>query len=261
MTPLLNYNFNSTITVGKINDNKTFATVCVGVLKQSIFYVQNRRYVVSDLMNEIKQELKEEKYAALWKKYQNHIYSVILAVLVVTAGVSFWNRYQEGRRQEVAATYFNALQALEHKDQKIALNLLDEIPAQNRGGYKDLSRFLAAALLQEQGKEDAARDVYQNIIDDTGMGDTYKNMAIIRMAYMDIENQKPEDLLKLVQPLVKKDSAWEASAVEIVGLLKVQQDKKDEAIKEFEKIDGMEKASKYAKFRAKAMIKSLKGND
>ena len=192
---------------------------------------------MSDLMNEIKQELKEEKYAALWKKYQNHIYSGVLAILVVTAGISFWNRYQEGRRQEVAATYFNALQALDHKNQKIALNLLDEIPAQNRGAYKDLSRFLAAAVLQEQGKEDAARDVYQSIIDDTGLDVTYKNMAIIRMAYMDIENQKPETLLKLVQPLAEKGSAWEASAVEIIGLLKMQQDKKDEAIQEFEKIE------------------------
>lgn len=215
---------------------------------------------MSDLMNEIKQELKEEKYAALWKKYQNHIYSAILAILVVTAGVSLWNRYQEGQRQEVAATYFNALQAIDHKNPKIALNLLDEIPAQDRGAYKDLSRFMAAALLQEQGKEDAARDVYQSIIDDTGMDVTYKNLAIIRMAYMDIENQEPEVLLKLVQPLAKEGAPWEASATEIVGLLKMRQDKNEEAVKEFEKIEHIENASKYAKFRAKALIKSTKGN-
>jgi len=215
---------------------------------------------VSDLVNEIKQELKEEKYAALWKKHQNHIYSIVLAILVVTAGISFWNRYQEGQRQEVAATYFNALQAIDHKNQKIALNLLDEIPAQNRGAYKDLSRFMAAAILQEQGKEDAARDVYKSIIDDTGLDVTYKNLAIIRMAYMDIENQAPEDLLKLVQPLAKKDSPWEASALEIVGLLKMRQDQNEEAIKEFEKIEHLKEASKYAKFRAKALIKSIKGN-
>ncbi len=215
---------------------------------------------MSDLVNEIKQELKEEKYAALWKKYQNHVYSIVLAILVVTAGISFWNRYQEGQRQEVAATYFNALQAIDHKNQKIALNLLDEIPAQNRGAYKDLSRFMAAAILQEQGKEDAARDVYKNIIDDTGLDVTYKNLAIIRMAYMDIENQAPEDLLKLVHPLAKKDSPWEASALEIVGLLKMRQDQNAEAIKEFEKIEYLKEASKYAKFRAKALIKSIKGN-
>lgn len=215
---------------------------------------------MSDLVNEIKQELKEEKYAALWKKHQNHIYSIVLAILVVTAGISFWNRYQEGQRQEVAATYFNALQAIDHKNQKIALNLLDEIPAQNRGAYKDLSRFMAAAILQEQGKEDAARDVYKSIIDDTGLDVTYKNLAIIRMAYMDIENQAPEDLLKLVQPLAKKDSPWEASALEIVGLLKMRQDQNEEAIKEFEKIEHLKEASKYAKFRAKALIKSIKGN-
>ena len=108
---------------------------------------------MSDLMNEIKQELKAETYAALWKKYQNPIYSGVLAILVVTAGISFWNRYQEGRRQEVAATYFNALQALDHKNQKIALNLLDEIPAQNRGAYKDLSRFFALFLQDGSSQE------------------------------------------------------------------------------------------------------------
>jgi hypothetical protein len=211
-------------------------------------------------MNEIKQELKEEKYAALWKKYQNHVYSAILTILIITAGISFWNRYQDGRRQEVASTYFNALQALQHKNTKVALNLLDEIPAQDGGSYKDLSRFIAAALLQEEGKEDEARDVYQNIIDDTGLDKTYKNMAIIRMAYMDIENREPEDLLKLVEPLAKQDGPWEMSALEIIGLLKIRQGKKEEAIDVFEKITNIDKVSKYAKFRAKSLIKSLKGN-
>jgi len=84
-------------------------------------------------------------------------------------------------------------------------------------------------------------------------------LAIIRMAYMDIENQTAESLLKLVQPLTKKDGPWEASAVEIVGLLKMRLDKNDEAVAEFEKIAHIKNVSKYAKFRAKALIKSIKG--
>ena len=121
-----------------------------------------------DIFEEIKEEAKEEQWLNLWKKYQNHVYGFILGCVVLTSAYVFWQRHQMSQNVEASGKYIAGLRASGSNQLKTALSILEDIPLNTGGAYKDLSRFMVASLLQDQGDDQGAKEVYRGIVNDTG---------------------------------------------------------------------------------------------
>lgn len=220
------------------------------------------RNPVVDIFDEIREEANEEKWLNLWKKYQNYIYGLIMACVLATAGHVYWKRHMNSKSVEASEKFINALESIQRKSIKTAIGLLEEIPLNHSGAYKDLSRLLVASLLQEEGDEEGARDVYRSIVNDRGGHAIYGDLALLRLAYMGFDVEDPKTLLKSLESLTKASSPWKFSALELSALLWIKTGNEDKAKEALERLINETKDNKEAPafvgFRAESILRSFK---
>ncbi len=214
-----------------------------------------------DIFDEIREEVKEERWLDLWKKYQNYVYGFMAICVALTALDSFWKRHQASKNLEASEKYTSALHSIGAKNMKTALGVLEEIPLQNKGAYKDLSRFLVAALLQDESDDEGAREVYRSIVNDTAGDDNYRNLALLRLAYAGFDSEDPKGLLKSLSKLTKDSSPWRFSALELTALLEMKLGNyaaaKTALTKLLDSAKDYKEAPAFVVFRAESLLRSL----
>ena len=104
-----------------------------------------------NLIKEVDEEIKQDDYKRLWKKYGKYlISSFILIILLVSLGTTYKN-YKIKKTEELSQLYFNALEKIENENYEEAEKILTEI-YNDKGGYSDLS-VLQQLYLNNKQKE------------------------------------------------------------------------------------------------------------
>src|ERR1700731_4068827 len=109
--------------------------------------------MMSDIFREVDEEVRRDKAAEFWKKYQIHLLAGAALIVLASAG---WRYYEYSRLQAAQAAGAQFEQALDLDragDNAAATAGLAKIAAEAPGGYRVLARFAQAAL---QAKTDQA---------------------------------------------------------------------------------------------------------
>ncbi|MDR1597432.1 MAG: tetratricopeptide repeat protein [Holosporales bacterium] len=103
--------------------------------------------VFDEFLNDVENDMKMEHYQQLWKKYGKLISAGMTLVVGGTVMFAFWQKYDNERREEVAASFVNAQQLIEQGKTEDAVGLLVHIGSTYRGAYKALAKLSHAATL------------------------------------------------------------------------------------------------------------------
>ena len=99
---------------------------------------------MSDIFHEVDEEVRRDKAAEFWKKYQNLILAGAALIVLAAAGFRYW-QYERERAQQAAGDQFQqALAALEGGKLDEAKAGFDKIAAEAPSGYRALAQMAAA---------------------------------------------------------------------------------------------------------------------
>ncbi len=145
---------------------------------------------MSDIFHEVDEDVRRDKAAELWRRYQTPI--LILAVLIVAA-TGAWSYYQTNRQKaaEAANARFEAAVALANdgKGQEAA-DAFDALAKDGPKGYATLARIRAAEL-----REDKARALAElnAIAEDKNVDKLNQEVAMLRAALINPREQRPPE--------------------------------------------------------------------
>jgi hypothetical protein len=176
---------------------------------------------VGDIFREIDEELKQENYLRLWKKYGNHVLVGVAALIVVLAGIYGWNKYQANRRLEASDRYAQAQILAETGKREDAAALFADLAEQAGGGYGALARLQRAALRASAGDTAGAVAIYDAIANDSGLEAPLRNLATVLAVLhsLDLPQLDTAALDQRLAPLDTPEGAWRHSARELRALL------------------------------------------
>lgn len=212
-----------------------------------------------DIIDELRDEIKQEKVENFFKTYQNYVYGVIVFILACTAGYSFWQKNQTDKMAEMSNLYMNALQLAGAGQKNTALRVLEDIPLKGNNAYTDLSRLLSASMLFDQGKPKEALRVYDVLQSEGSSDPLLVELAEIRALYATIDTDRLEDLKKKVSPFLTEKSPWYPSALEIRGLIAMREANHKEAIENFSLLAELKTAPQSMSQRADLLRNLIKG--
>ena len=90
---------------------------------------------MSDIFQEVDEEVRRDKAAEFWKKYQNQILAAAVLIVLAAAGFRYWQYERERATQAAGDQFQQALTALEGGKLDEAKAGLDKIAAQGPSGY------------------------------------------------------------------------------------------------------------------------------
>lgn len=172
---------------------------------------------MSELFNEVDEEVRREQLKKLWDKYS--IYIVAIALLII-AGVGGWRGYQylEARKAaEAGAAFDRAVELSEQNKHAEAEAAFADLAAKGPSGYRTLARLRAAAEVAARDKAAAAK-MFDEIAADTSVAAAERDMARIRAAQLVLETTSYPDMAQRLEPAAGKDGAFRHSARELLAL-------------------------------------------
>lgn len=172
---------------------------------------------MSDIFQEIDEDIRKERLEKLWKRYGGVAIAIAVLVVVAVAGWRGWEWYSRQKAEEAGAGYEAALQLA--RDGKTAeaeaafRELSDGAPA----GYAVLGRFRAATELAETDKA-AAASRFEDIAEDISVSTGLRDLARIRAAYLLVDTGSQSDVASRVESMAAAGNPWRHSAREILAL-------------------------------------------
>jgi hypothetical protein len=172
---------------------------------------------VSDIFQEVDEEVRRERLRQLWER---HSTLIIAVAFLIVAAIGGWRTYQwwEAKQAAENGARFEAAMSLEskgnHADAEAAFA---RIAAEGTAGYRLLARFQEAA---EVARRDAAAAVkaYDALAADGKITPALQDLARIRAGLLLADTAPFEEMRARLEPLTASDRPFRHSARELLAL-------------------------------------------
>jgi hypothetical protein len=172
---------------------------------------------VSELFDEVNEEVRREQLKKLWDRYSIFI---IAGALLIIAGVGGWRGYQylEAKKAaEIGVAFDKATELSEQNKHGEAEAAFNDLAAKAPWGYRMLARMRAAAEAATSDPQ-AATKMYDDIAADSSVGADMRELAKIRAAQLMLEKSSYPNMVTRLEPLAAPGVTFRHTARELLAL-------------------------------------------
>ncbi|MGZ3285962.1 MAG: tetratricopeptide repeat protein [Xanthobacteraceae bacterium] len=172
---------------------------------------------MSELFDEVDEEVRREQLKKLWEKYSIFI---VAGALLIIAGVGGWRGYQyfEAKKAAEAGGAFDKAVELsdanKHAEAEAAFN---DLAAKAPSGYRILARLRAAAEVAGRDPKAAAK-LYDDIAADRSVGAEQQDLARIRAAGLLVDSAGYSEMLQRLESSTGPEATFRHTARELLAL-------------------------------------------
>jgi hypothetical protein len=172
---------------------------------------------VSELFDEVDEDLRREQLKKLWERYS--IYIIAGAILII-ASVGGWRGYQylEAKKAAEAGAAFEAASDLAEQNKHAeAEAAFTKLAATAPYGYRLLSRLRAAGEVATRDPQGAAK-LYDDISADRSVAAPEQDLARIRAAGLLLDTTSYNNMLQRLEPATAPGATYRHTARELLAL-------------------------------------------
>lgn len=209
-----------------------------------------------ELFREVDEEVRQDRFQNLWKRYG--IYLVIVFVVIVGATVAFvlWRDAQESARQADSARFLEAVVA-EQTERNAAIDQLREIAREGTPGYRFLASLREAALLADGGETGEAVIVFDAVAADEDFEPVYRDIARLLAVAHGMQNMSQGEVEERLAGLAADDSPFRITAREFLAVAAIRGGNPDRAAELLRANIADNEVSRAAQARAGELLATL----
>jgi hypothetical protein len=172
---------------------------------------------VSELFDEVDEDVRRDQLKRLWDAYSIYI---IAGALLIIAAVGGWRGYQylEGKKAaEAGAAFDQAVELSEADKHAEAEAAFNKLAATAPSGYRLLARLHAAAEVATRDPQAAAKS-YDDIAADRSVGALQQDLARVRAATLLLETISYPAMLQRLEAAAAPEATYRHTARELLAL-------------------------------------------
>ena len=210
---------------------------------------------MADIIDEINEEIKQERMKALFAKYGKVVLGFAAAVVGIVVAIQGYGIYQGSVRAKAATAYFNAL-----GESEIG-NALADASSDLSGGYQMLAKFVTAAELVSQSNQSEAYDIYAALAGEASLSEVYRHFAAMQAVINAPEDIATDELAALVGPIADKPGPTQGLALELMADLALRDGDVDAAKENLTKISELQDIPNGLRQRAATLALVLESKE
>ena len=209
-----------------------------------------------DILDEIDEEIKQDKVFQWWKKFGPYVLGLVGAVIIGSAGYYGWLEYQKQKIEERSHQFAQAVELRNQGDEEGAAQALARV-ADTSDSYAMLASFERAKSLVNLGNIEDAVAVYDKVANDTAVDGLYRELATVFSVMQQLDQGDPELLTNRLSPLTTEGKPFRFAALEMTALLAIRSGDIDKAKSLFADLEKQEELPGQMKARAGEYLTAL----
>jgi hypothetical protein len=217
---------------------------------------------VSDIFEEIDEELRAERAKRLLQKYGGVLMAAAVLVVVAVGGWQAWKTHQSRETARIGQTFLAALDGAAGPAgpaRQEAEARLQQVIQEGGAGYRTAARLRLAALKADSGDRAAATALYNQVAGDPQADPLLRDGATLVSVQRELDSGEPVALLDRLKPLTAPANPWHALAAEEIALLDIRAGKIDDAKAALKALGQDVTAPEGVRGRAGALLAQLGG--
>jgi hypothetical protein len=206
---------------------------------------------------EVAEELKQERYAEIWRKYGRYFVALAVVVVVAVAGYQYWRSEQVRAREGASERLAAALALARDGKAKEAVTALTGLGQDGPRGYAGLARLQQAAVLLKSGDRTGAIAALEQLAHDDGAERVFRDVAVIHWAYVALDDADPAAMTERLRPLTARESAWRHVALELSALYAERAGRRADALQILTDLEKDQDAPAGVRGRARELLAIL----
>jgi hypothetical protein len=172
---------------------------------------------LSDIFQEVDEEVRREQLKKLWERYQVLVYVVAALILLGVGGWRAYEWWQAKQAAQAGAQFENAIVLSEQGKHAESEAIFARIASEGTPIYRSLARLRQAAEVTESDPK-AAIAAYQKIAADNSDGQVLQDLAALRAGALLIDNSSYADVRNQLEPLTASGRTFRHTARELLAL-------------------------------------------
>ena len=193
---------------------------------------------MSDVFQEVDEDIRQERYKTIWKRYRYYFISIIMVLIIAVATNAFLRHQNFKKVNERSDKFFNAV-SISNSNSDEALKLLNEFSKTELKSSQYnvvLSLFIEAAINREKQDFSAALNVYSQIAKMENIDIFYIDYANLCAAETLISLGDIEAAIVMLEMLIKNNSPLLLIAKEYLGYVEISKGNYEKSKTLFEEI-------------------------
>jgi hypothetical protein len=206
---------------------------------------------------EVSEELKQERYAEIWKKYGRYFVGLAVAIVLGVAGYQYWQSEQVKAKEQASDRYTAALALAKAGKLKEAITSFTALAQDGPKGYAALARLQQAENLLKSGDRAGAMAALEQLANDGNADPMFRDAAVIHWAYVGLDEADPAKAIDRLKPLTAKESPWRHLALELTAIYADRAGRRADAIQILTDLEKDKDAPQGVRSRAKELLAIL----
>jgi len=207
---------------------------------------------VSDIFQEIDEDLRQDKAARLWKAYGKYVVSLAIFIILAIAGYRFIVHTNDENREQASELYELASEAGRTGDKKAAIELFSDERFNGTMGYAIISKLKKATLAKSNNDPEGMAIVLKEIVTNEEIPSYLRNLARLKLIASDSDNY-----ISQLDALIEGDGPWKFLALELKGGMELEVGNLKEARSIFKELTIEADTPNNMRRRASEILKAL----
>lgn len=212
---------------------------------------------MADFIDELKEDLQQEKFAKLWAETKAYIIGGVAFVVVTTAASVVWKDYTI-RKQEALGTELYKVYATESATPGAVDAIVKSYETLEKNGNvtSAIAALRKAELLAKNGKTDQVPAVYKSVMDDSSSPQEIRRLAEVFYLRSTLGEDTASKLEKM-RKLAESSGAFSYTAKELVAISTLESGDHVGAAKLLQELVKDEKTPTRMKERGEEMLSAI----
>ncbi len=207
---------------------------------------------MSDIFQEIDEDLRQDKAARLWKAYGKYLIALAIFIILAIASYRFIEHTNEKEREQTSELYELASEAGRTVDKQAAIELFSDERLEKNMGYSIISKLKKAALARSNNDLEGAKLVLKKIITNEEIPLYLRDLARLKLLASDSDNN-----ISPLDALIEEAGPWKFLALELKGGIQLEQGNLKEARSIFKELTDDANTPNNLRRRASEILKAL----
>lgn len=170
------------------------------------------------LIDELKHDADRERWQAWWERYQTLVLGIIAAIVLATAGHSYWQNVQTQNNMAMTDALYTAMGTSKTSPDDAAKGLLAFAEEHKNDDAGFMAKIQAAAMLLRADKKTDAMIQMEAALADTNADADLRAVTTLKFIQIGFDRLESNQVAEMLAPLQKPDSAYRFAAQELGAL-------------------------------------------
>ncbi len=216
--------------------------------------------VMVDLLDEVRDDLKDEQVFYIIKKYSSFVFTLMAAVIIGVALKLWWLSYNENKSYKEGGDFVTALMKVQSRNTADGIKLFQQLATSGSTNYAALADLHVAAYNLHNNEIDKALTEYSALSNNSGYADVLRQYSSLMQIKGEL-NKPNADKVKLRDQLdtyLQRDGVFKYTAMELMAMLYIDMGEGVKARAELLAIKDAPEAPENMKDRAGQILQTIK---